>query len=45
MIVIIIVLHFIIIKSEIWIINHGLDLGPETMVCAICIDVQMMLPF
>ena len=29
----------IIIKPEVWIINHCLGLGHETMVCAVCLTV------
>ena len=34
----------IIIKSEVWIINHCLGLGHETMVCAVCLTVFLWLP-
>ena len=37
------VLHLIvIIKSEIWIINHCLGLGHETMVCAVCLAMFLL---
>ena len=29
----------IVIKSEVWIINHCLALGHETMVCAVCLTM------
>ena len=29
----------IIIKSEVWIVNHCLGLGHETMVCAVCLTM------
>ena len=29
----------IIIKSEVWIVNHCLGLGHETMVCAVCLNM------
>ena len=30
---------FFIIKSEVWIVNHCLGLGHETMVCAVCLTM------
>ena len=33
------VLYLIIIKSEVWIVNHCLGLGHETMVCAVCLTM------
>ena len=37
------VLYLIIIKPEVWIINHCLGLGHETMVCAVCLT--MFFPY
>ena len=31
--------NIIIIKSEVWIVNHCLGLGHETMVCAVCLNM------
>ena len=31
--------YFIIIKPDVWIINHCLGLGQETMVCAVCLTI------
>ena len=33
------VLYLIIIKPEVWIINHCLGLGRETMVCTVCLTM------
>ena len=33
----------IIIKSEVWTIAHCLGLGHETMVCAVCLYILMMI--
>ena len=33
----------IIIKSEVWIINHCLGLGHETMVCAVCLTMFLWI--
>ena len=33
----------IIIKPEVWIINHCLGLGHETMVCAVCLTMFLCL--
>ena len=33
----------IIIKSEVWIVNHCLGLGHETMVCAVCLTIIIFL--
>ena len=33
----------IIIKSEVWIVNHCLGLGHETMVCAVCLNMFLRL--
>ena len=33
----------IIIKSEVWIINHCLGLGHETMVCAVCLTMFLSM--
>ena len=33
--------HIIIIKSEVWTINHYLGLGHETMVCAVCLAMYL----
>ena len=35
----------IIIKSEVWFINHCLGLGHETMVCAVCLTMFLSLYF
>ena len=32
----------IIIKPEVWIINHCLGLGHETMVCAVCLTMFLL---
>ena len=40
------VLYFIVmIKPEVWIINHCLGLGHETMVCAVCLIMFLGLDF
>ena len=33
----------IIIKPEVWIINHCLGLGHETMVCAVCLTMFLLV--
>ena len=33
----------IIIKPEVWIINHCLGLGHETMVCAVCLTMFLLI--
>ena len=35
----------IIIKSEVWIVNHCLGLGRETMVCAVCLTMFLFIIF
>ena len=35
--------YLLVIKSEIWIINHLLGLGHETMVCAVCLTVFLLI--
>ena len=43
MIVRICVLYLIIIKSEVWTISCSLELGHETMICAVCLAMFLWL--
>ena len=36
---------YLIIKSEVWLINHCLMWGHETMVCAVCLALSLLIPF